>query len=147
MQASHACFPCSAIRAEDVCIRQWDHLSIKARFHAVEHLRNSILGETWANDVPRAMNPQTISFSEVGTNLHCALLLRDELSAIAATHNLGHGGSSGRYRRAKLANAFYQNQGTYGKPYSWIHLIGSERWDGQRRETHWRKLSRSGLTP
>jgi hypothetical protein len=72
--------------------------------HAVEHLRNLVLGETWANDVLRAMNPQTISFSEFGTNLHRALLLRDELNATAATHNLGHGGSSGRYRRASPAN-------------------------------------------
>jgi hypothetical protein len=84
--------------------------------HAVEHLRNAALGETWANDVLRAINPQTISFSEFGTNLHRALLLRDELNAIAATHNLGHGGSSGCYRRASPANTLYQNQGTYGKP-------------------------------
>jgi hypothetical protein len=32
--------------------------------HAVEHLRNAVLGETWANDVLRVKNPQTISFSE-----------------------------------------------------------------------------------
>jgi hypothetical protein len=62
------------------------------------------------------MNPQTISFSELGTNLHRALLLRDELNIIAATLNLGHGRSSGRYRRASPANTLYQNQGTYGKP-------------------------------
>jgi hypothetical protein len=61
------------------------------------------------------MNPQTISFSEFGTNLHRALLLREELNAIASTRNLGHGGSSGRYRRASQANSLYQNQGTYGK--------------------------------
>jgi hypothetical protein len=84
--------------------------------HAVVHLRNAVLGETWANDVLRAMNPQTISFSELGTNVHRALLLRDELNAIAATHNLGHGGSFGRYHRASPANTLYQNQGTYGKP-------------------------------
>jgi hypothetical protein len=30
--------------------------------HAVEHLRNAVLGETWSNDVLRAMNPQTVSF-------------------------------------------------------------------------------------
>jgi hypothetical protein len=84
--------------------------------HAIEHLRNTVLGETWANDVLRAMNPQTISFSEFGTNLHRALLLRDELNAIPATHNLGHGGSSGRYIRASPANTLYQNRGTYGKP-------------------------------
>jgi hypothetical protein len=75
--------------------------------HAVENLRNAVLGETWANDVLRAMNPQTISLSEFGTNLHRALLLRDELNAIAATHNLGHRGSSGRYRRASPANTLY----------------------------------------
>jgi hypothetical protein len=57
--------------------------------HAVEHLRNAVLSETWANDVLRAMNPpQTISFSEFGTNLHRALLLRDELNAIAATNTI-----------------------------------------------------------
>jgi hypothetical protein len=43
---------------------------------AVEHLRNAVLGKTWASDVLRAMNPQTISISEIGTNLHRALLLR-----------------------------------------------------------------------
>jgi hypothetical protein len=75
-----------------------------------------VLGETWANDILRTMNPQTISFSEFGTNLHRALLLRDELIAIAATHNLGHGGSVGRYLRASPANTLYQNQGKYGKP-------------------------------
>jgi hypothetical protein len=84
--------------------------------HEVEHLRNAVLGETWANDVLRAMKPQTISFSEFGTNLHRALLLHDELNTIAATHNLGHGRSSGRYRRASTANTLYQNQGTYRKP-------------------------------
>jgi hypothetical protein len=84
--------------------------------HAVEHLRNAVPGETWANDVRRAMNPQTISFSDFGTNLHRAPLLRDELNAIASTYNLGHGGSSGRYRRASPANTLYQNQVTYGKP-------------------------------
>jgi hypothetical protein len=84
--------------------------------HAVEHLRNAVLGDSWANDVLRAMNPQTISFSEFGTNLHRARLLRDELNAVAATHNLGHAGSSGRYRCASPANTLYQNQGTYGKP-------------------------------
>jgi hypothetical protein len=62
------------------------------------------------------MKPQTISFSEFGTNLHRALLLRDELNAKAATHNFGHGESSGRYRHASQANTLYQNQGTYGKP-------------------------------
>jgi hypothetical protein len=82
--------------------------------HAVEHLRNAVLGETWAIDVLRAMYPQTISFSEFGTNLHRAL--RDELNSIASTHNLGHGGSSGNNRRASPANTLYQNQGTYGKP-------------------------------
>jgi hypothetical protein len=82
--------------------------------HAVEHLRNKVLGATWTNDVLRAMNPQTISFSEFGTNLHRALLLLDELNAIAATHNLDHGGSSGSYRRASPANTLYQNQETYG---------------------------------
>jgi hypothetical protein len=84
--------------------------------HAVKHLRNAVLGGTWANDVLRAMNPQTISFSEFGTSLHRALLRRDELNAIAATHKLGHAGSSGRYRRASPANTLYQNQGTNGKP-------------------------------
>jgi hypothetical protein len=58
--------------------------------HAVEHLRNAVLGKTCANDVLRATNPQTISFSNFGTNRHRALLLRDELNAIAATHNWGH---------------------------------------------------------
>jgi hypothetical protein len=77
--------------------------------HAVENLHNLVLCETWANDVLRAMNPQTISLSEFGTNLHRALLLRDELNAIAATHNLSHEGSSARYRRASLANTLYQN--------------------------------------
>jgi hypothetical protein len=81
--------------------------------HAVEDLRNAVLSETWANDVLRAMNSQTIS--EFGTNLHRALLLRDELNAIAATHNLGHGGSFGRYRHASPANTLYQNQGTYAR--------------------------------
>jgi hypothetical protein len=42
--------------------------------NAAEHLRNAVLGETWANDDLRAMNPQTILFLEFGTNLHCALL-------------------------------------------------------------------------
>jgi hypothetical protein len=84
--------------------------------HAVEHLRNAVLCETRANDVLRAMNPQTISFSEFGTNLHRALLLRVELNAIAATRNLGHVGSSERYRLASPASTLYQNQGTYGKP-------------------------------
>jgi hypothetical protein len=84
--------------------------------HAVEHLRNAVLGETWVNDVLRAMNPQAISFSEFGTNLHRALLLRDHLNAIAASHNLGHGGFSGRYPRASLDKTLYQNQGIYGKP-------------------------------
>jgi hypothetical protein len=62
------------------------------------------------------MNPQTISLSEFGTNQHRALLLREELNAIEATHNLGHGGSSGRYCRSSPASTLYQNQGTYGKP-------------------------------
>jgi hypothetical protein len=83
--------------------------------YAVENLRNAMLGETWANDVLRVMKPQMISFSEFRTNLHRALLLRDELNAIAATHNLGNGRSSGRYRRDSLANTLYHNQGTYGK--------------------------------
>jgi hypothetical protein len=60
--------------------------------HAVENLRNAVLGETW-RAISYAMNPQTISFSEFRTNLHRALLLRDELDAIAATHNFGHRGS------------------------------------------------------
>jgi hypothetical protein len=75
--------------------------------YAAEHLRNALLGETWAKDILRAMNPQTISFSEFGTNLHCALLLRDELNNLAATHNLSHGGASRLYRRASLANTLY----------------------------------------
>jgi hypothetical protein len=86
--------------------------------HAVEILRNAVLGETWAYDVLRAMSPQTISFSEFWTNLHRAVLLHDELNAIEATHNLSRGGSSGRYRRASPANTLYQNQGTYGKPHT-----------------------------
>jgi hypothetical protein len=75
-----------------------------------------VLGATWASDVLRAMKPQTISFSEFGTNLRCALFLRDELNTIATTQNLGYGGASERYRRAPLANTLYQNQATYGKP-------------------------------
>jgi hypothetical protein len=50
-------------------------LQYQGEVHAVEHLRNAVLGETWANDVLRAMNPQTISFSEFGINLHRVLLL------------------------------------------------------------------------
>jgi hypothetical protein len=84
--------------------------------HAVGHLRNAVLSETWAKDVLRAMNPQTISFSEFGTNLHRVLLLRDELDAITTTHNSGHEGASGSYHRAALANTLYQNQETFGKP-------------------------------
>jgi hypothetical protein len=72
--------------------------------HAVEHLRNAVLGETWANDLLRAMNPQTISFSDFGTNLHRALLLRDKANAITTTRYLGHEGASGSYHRASLAN-------------------------------------------
>jgi hypothetical protein len=37
--------------------------------HAVEHLRNAVIDETWANDFLSAMSPQTISFSEFVTNL------------------------------------------------------------------------------
>jgi hypothetical protein len=72
----------------------------RGEIHAVEHLRNAVLGETWANDVLRAMNPLTISFSEFGTNLHRALLHRDKLNAITTTHNSGHEGDSGSYHSA-----------------------------------------------
>jgi hypothetical protein len=88
----------------------------QGEFHTVKHLHNVVLAETWANDVLREMNPQTISFSEFGTNLLRALHLRDELNAIEETHNFGNGGASGRYRRASLANTLNQNQGTCGKP-------------------------------
>jgi hypothetical protein len=56
---------------------------------------------------------------------------------------LDHEGSSGRYRRASPANTLYRNQGIRKTSHSWIHLVGSERWDGQRRKTHRRKRSRS----
>jgi hypothetical protein len=72
--------------------------------HAVKHLRNAVLGETWANDLLRAVNPQTISFSDFGTNLHWALLLSYELNAITTTRYLGHEGASESYHRASLAN-------------------------------------------
>jgi hypothetical protein len=115
--------------------------------HAVENRRNAVLGETWANDVLRVKNPQTISFSDFGTNLHRALLLRDELNPIAATHNLGHGRPSGRYRRACLANTVSKPGNIRKTSHSWMHLVGSERWDGQRRKTQRRKRSRSGRMP
>jgi hypothetical protein len=110
--------------------------------HAVEHLRNAVLGETWANDVLRAMHSQTISFSEFGTNLRRALLLRDELNAIAATHNLGHGGSSGFYRRASLANTLFKNQGTYGKPRT-SGSISSVPIDG--KESAGKRIGKNGV--
>jgi hypothetical protein len=84
--------------------------------HAVEDLRNAVLGETCANDVLRAMNPQTISFSEFGTT--CIALFSFATSSmpwqphtILVTEDL-----SGRYRRVSTTNMLYQNQGTYGKP-------------------------------
>jgi hypothetical protein len=48
--------------------------------HAVEHLRNAVLGETLANHVLRAMNPQTISSSEFKTT--CIALFSSAMSSM-----------------------------------------------------------------
>jgi hypothetical protein len=110
---------------------------------AVEHLRNAVLGETWANDVLRAMNPQTISFSEFGSNLHRALLLRDELNAMTTTHNSGHEGACESYHRAALANTPHQNQETYGK----IRAPGSTSSVPQGgTDSAWKRIGANGVS-
>jgi hypothetical protein len=78
-----------------------------------------------------------------------ALLLRDELNAIATTPNLGNEEASGRYRRAALASTLYQNQGTYGKPRTAgsISSVPEGRKDSARKRIGGSVVSRDGRRP
>jgi hypothetical protein len=55
----------TALTSEISKLSQMGPPQYQGEIHAVEHPRNAVLGEMWANDVLRAMNPQTISFSEL----------------------------------------------------------------------------------
>jgi hypothetical protein len=109
--------------------------------HAVEHLRNAVLGETWANDVLRAINPHDIVFG-----IWNEPASRSSPSRRAQCHSSHTQFGSRRIFRA-LSSPF-SGQHAVSKPgnmrktsHSWIHLVGSERWDGQRRKT----LRRNGV--
>jgi hypothetical protein len=101
----------------------------------------------FGEDVLRAMNPDDIVFG-----IWNEPASRSSPSRRAQCHNSHTQFGSRRIFRALSSRL--SGQHAVSKPgnirktsHSWIHLVGSERWDGQRRKTHRRKRGRSRCTP